>query len=116
VKLRLQGNSIRLRLNRKEVAEFVQAGRLQDVVSFGAGMTLTYGMELSKDTVTAHALFDGSAIRITVPLADAQDWARSDRVAMSGQDRQLSILIEKDFQCMHAPDPDAYPNPDAAHN
>ena len=43
----------------------------------------------------------------------------SDRVGISGDQplesgKRLSILIEKDFQCLHgdeARDPDAYPNP-----
>lgn len=116
MKLRLQGNSIRLRLNRNEVAEFVETGRIQDAVHFGGGAVLAYAVEVSKEAHFPQAFFDGTVILITLPIDDAQDWARSDRVGISARDHQLSILVEKDFQCLHEPDPNAYPNPDAAHH
>ena len=116
MKLRLQGNSIRLRLNRNEVAVFLETGHLQDTVQFDGGVVLAYALEVSKEAHAPHALFENNAIRITLPLDDAQDWARSDRVGISARDQQLSILVEKDFQCLHEPDPNAYPNPDAPHH
>ncbi len=115
MKLRLQGNSIRLRLNRSDVAEFAQAGRIQDTVDFGQGAFFAYALEISK-TGEPRAFLEGNTLRITLAKEDAQDWVRSDRVGISGQDQQLSILVEKDFQCLHEPDPDAYPNPDVAHH
>ena len=115
MKLRLQNNSIRLRLNRNEVTSFVEAGHLQDTVQFG-GAVLAYALEVSKEAHAPHASFENNAIRITLPVDDAQDWARSDRVGISARDQQLSILVEKDFQCLHEPDPHAYPNPDAPHH
>ena len=115
MKLRLQGNSIRLRLNRDEVAVFLDKGQIQDTVHFG-GAVLAYALEVSKEAHAPHAFFEDNAIRITLPLSDAQDWARSDRVGISARDQQLSILVEKDFQCLHEPDPHAYPNPDAPHH
>ena len=65
------------------------------------------------------ALYANGWLRIQVPGADATDWVTSDRVGISGDQplesgKRLSILIEKDFQCLHgdeARDPDAYPNP-----
>ncbi len=115
MKLRLQGNSIRLRLNRNEVAVFLDTGHIQDTVHFG-GAVLAYAVEVSKDTPAPQAFFENNAIRITLPVDDAREWARSDRVGISARDQQLSILVEKDFQCLHEPDPHAYPNPDAPHH
>ena len=115
MKLRLHGNSIRLRLNRDEVAEFAETGRIQDAIHFSGGAKLAYTLQTSTEAAAARVLFEGDTIRITVPADDAQDWARSDRVGISALDQQLSILVEKDFQCLHEPDPKAFPNPDAAH-
>ncbi|MDQ6759839.1 MAG: hypothetical protein M3Z32_08245 [Acidobacteriota bacterium] len=115
MKLRLQGNSIRLRLNRNDVAEFAQAGRIQDTVDFGQGAFFTYALDISK-AGEARASLEGTTLRITLPEQAAQEWARSERVGISARDQQLSILVEKDFQCLHEPDPDAYPNPDVAHH
>ena len=115
MKLRLQGNSIRLRLNRNDVAEFAQAGRIQNTVDFGQGVFFAYALEISK-AGEPRAFLEGNTLRIALPEKDAQDWARSDRVSISSRDQQLSILVEKDFQCLHEPDPDAFPNPDVAHH
>lgn len=116
MKLRLQGDSIRLRLNRTEVEEFMRTGRIQDAVHFNGGAVLAYALEASKEAYAPRAFYEGSALRITLPMKDAQDWGRSDRVGICASDQQLFILVEKDFQCLHQPDPDGYPNPDAAHH
>ena len=115
MKLRLHANSIRLRLNRDEVAEFVETGRIQDAIHFSGGPRLAYALEVSTEVEAPRAFLEGDTIRITVPAEDAQDWARSDRVGISAIDQQLSILVEKDFECLHEPDPTAFPHPDAAH-
>ena len=116
MKLRLHGNSIRLRLNRTEVAEFIATGRLQDAIHFNGGSRLAYTLEMSTEAAAPRASLEADTIRIMVPEGDALDWARSDRVGICALDQQLSILVEKDFQCLHEPDPDAFPNPDAAHH
>jgi hypothetical protein len=54
-----------------------------------------------------------------VPAALAVEWYTTDRVSISGEQplesgKSVSILVEKDFQCLHGEvgrDPDAYPNP-----
>ena len=116
MKLRLSGNSIRLRLNRDEVAEFAETGRMRDAIDFSGGARLAYALEVSTEAATVRVLFEGDTIRIIVPPADAQDWAGSGRVAISGLDQHVSILVEKDFQCLQGPDPKAFPHPDAAHH
>ena len=50
MKLRLHGSSIRLRLNRNEVADLAAKGRIADQVDFGAGAILTYVLEVSERT------------------------------------------------------------------
>jgi len=43
-----------------------------------------------------------------------QLWADGDAVELEGIHSEVSILVEKDFQCLHKPaerDPDAFPNP-----
>ena len=116
MKLRLHGNSIRLRLNRDEVAEFAETGRIQDAINFSGGARLAYALEVSTEAADARVWFEGDTIRITVPAGDAQAWAQSDRVGISALDQQLSILVEKDFQCLHEPDSKAFPHPNAAHH
>jgi hypothetical protein len=119
MKLRVQGNAIRLRLNRREVSEFDSGGRVQAALEFPGGQRLEYSLERGGDTRVS-AAFDGHRIRVRVPDEIVHDWATGDTVGIQefqpldgGQ--QLQIVIEKDFQCMHkgegGKDPDAYPNP-----
>lgn len=116
MKLRLHENSIRLRLNRREVEEFADAGRVEDAVDFGNDVLLSYIVEAS-DTEAPRATLMANVIRIELPARDAGEWARGDRAGISGADGRLSILVEKDFQCLHSAaglDAGAYPNPLAA--
>jgi hypothetical protein len=121
VKIRFHGDSIRLRLNRLEVAAFAVTGRVESVIHF-PGSFLCYALESNAALSVAEADYAGGAIRIRVPAGIAAEWAAGDQVALHGVQavpggQQLEILIEKDFQCLHkgeaAKDPDAYPNPAA---
>jgi hypothetical protein len=119
MKLRIHGNSLRLRLNQSEVAQFSKTGFVEDSIQFSPGASFAYVLESLSSLSAPQALYANGSLRIQVPRADATDWACSDRVGISvdqalESNQRLSILIEKDFQCLHsdeARDPDAYPNP-----
>ncbi len=85
MKLRLHRNEIRVRLNRNEVAEFAEAGRVEDAVDFGEGAILTYVLETSPNGTVPNASWRGGVVRVQLPAQDAQHWARTDRVAISGE-------------------------------
>ena len=122
MKLRIDGDSIRLRLSRSEVAEFAERGRVEDTVRFGHGAVLRYVLESAQNARSTRARFDYDCIRVSVPGQVAGQWAATDEVSITAEQplegrHQLSIVIEKDFQCLHKPgekDEDAFPNPLAA--
>jgi hypothetical protein len=115
MKMRIQGNAIRLRLNRREVEQFAIEGRVNDSIQFPAGGALSYTVERTPAAPVLEAAYSPGKISIRVPDQAAQHWAESDEVGISGGDSTLEIVIEKDFQCMHkgagARDPEAFPNP-----
>ena len=113
MKLRIHDNSIRLRLNRQEVAQFQETGAVRAAVQFGSGAALSFSLESSAGAVALEALFGDGNLRVIVPEGQARHWASSDDVGIEAQDAQPAILIEKDFQCVHEEhrDPEAYPNP-----
>jgi hypothetical protein len=119
MKLQIHGNSLRLRLNQSEVAQFSKTGFVEDSIQFAPGASFAYALESMSSVSAPQALYANGFLRIQVPRVDSTDWVRSDRVGISGDQpiesgQRLSILIEKDFQCPHgdqARDPDAYPNP-----
>jgi len=118
MKLRLHGNSLRLRLSQADVAQFSKTGYVEESIEFGPGANLCYILESSSKIVSPRALFQNGELRVQISCAALNDWVTTDRVGISGEQalangKPLSILIEKDFKCMHGDelDADAYPNP-----
>ena len=68
MKLRISGDSVRLRLSNEEVARFAEAGRLEDAVHF-AGATLAYGLEASESVKSPAAEFAVGRITVLLPRA-----------------------------------------------
>ena len=118
MKLRIQGDSLRLRLTQKEVAQLRAGSPVEASIHFASGRCLTYALATSADAAQVSADFDGACIRVTLPFRTMAEWADSSQVTIAGPENEpTALLIEKDFQCMHKPgepDPDAYPNPLAA--
>ncbi len=122
MKLRIQGNSLRFRLNRREVSEFADRGGVTASVEFPGGGTFSYSIATGKEALV-DARFEAGCVSIRVAERSVAEWARTDQVGVSGRcplegGGELEILIEKDFQCLHkgdaCKDPEAYPNPMAA--
>jgi hypothetical protein len=124
MKLRIHENSLRLRLSQGEVAQFSKTGFVEDSIQFAPGVRFTYTIETSSNIPAPAASYQDHWLRVQVPSAAAREWYTTDRVGISAeqpvepgpiaQRKTLSILIEKDFQCLHGGqerDPDAYPNP-----
>ena len=64
MKLRIQGNSLRLRLTRNEVAQLHDGGRVESSIEFGPGRTLTYALESAPHAASVIASFDCRAIMV----------------------------------------------------
>ena len=122
MKLRIHGDSVRLRLNRSDVEQFRQTGVCTNSLRLGSGSQFTYTLETSLVSTVVDVEYREDCIRVLLPLDTAQEWAGSDQISISlnRADRGgPSLLIEKDFQCLHRDetnrndDEDAFPNPSA---
>jgi len=122
MKLRIKGNTLRLRLLRSEVDRLSHSGVVSDEIRFGVetDQALKYTIAASDGVDVATAQFNDNQILILVPDTDALDWTTTDRVGIEatqdvGDSAVLSIVIEKDFECTSRPDDhdraDAFPNP-----
>jgi hypothetical protein len=120
MKLRIQGNSLRLRLNRSDVDQFRTSGICVESLRFDCDSQLTYTLETSSRLTAMEVQYVQDSIPVRLPLDMAEEWAGSDRISLSlsrASDCGPSVLIEKDFQCLHreernpADDADAFPNP-----
>ncbi len=118
MKLRIQGNLLRLRLTQKEVALLRDHRPVESAIQFPSRRALSYSLASSPNAAEVTAEYENDSVRIVVPREVAIAWAESSEVTIAGPtDSSIQILIEKDFQCLHKSaeqEPDAYPNPLAA--
>lgn len=117
MKLRIRGDSLRLRLTRGEVRQLRETGRVVETTHFGDA-ELSYQL-LAADVPSPVARFDGGSIVVSLPRTQAEAWADSEQVGITATQAvahgSLALLIEKDFRCL-APregedDSDAFPHP-----
>ena len=125
MKLRLKGNSIRVRLDRRDVDGLIDRGRIADAVRFGPGLAFSYAVELGPaPRERPRALYAAGRLLIRIDPEDAEEWLSTDRVGFDHlQDVDggvVRVLLERDFACIDRPsgegadDADAFPNPAAA--
>jgi hypothetical protein len=114
MKLRLKGNTARVRLTQSEVARLREQGAVEESVEFGDGTALRYRVESASSAAAMHATFADGVITIQVPPAMVQSWALGADIGIYSRSGPLDVSIEKDFRCLsreHGSEPDAYPNP-----
>jgi hypothetical protein len=121
MKLRIKGNSLRLRLNRTDVATLINIGRLEETIHFTADerSRLTYGLEHKQSLTRAALRYQAPEVVITLPTNDVKIWAESDQVGIYskldlGTRGTLDLSIEKDFACLdgiEADNTDTFTNP-----
>jgi len=129
MKLRIKGNSLRLRLLRREVEQFGKNGRISETICFGSSPAaqLTYVLEFDRQAQSITSHFADNQITVKIPDAVARNWIESDEITLKSEQpiengitnnaskNNLKILIEKDFACLDRKDDpdnaDAFPHP-----
>jgi len=103
VKLRIKGDSIRLRLTRGEVQALIANGLVAELTHFPGGGAFGYRLTAAADCREVGASVAASALTVALPAGLARQWGESDevgiRVALPLGAGELGILIEKDFPC-----------------
>lgn len=105
MKLRILGDSLRLRLSKRDVETFSETGRVSDVIRFGAGARMSYALEHTDDVETLCASFARAEILVRMPTSMARGWADTDDITLQATqsldgDGSLALLVEKDFKCV----------------
>ncbi len=105
MKIRIKGNSHRIRLSKSEVAMFAKDSCVEERTDFGNN-TLIYALK-SIDGENMSANFTGRKITMLVPAHLLQQWASANLVSLEynipvNKNQHLYILLEKDFQCIDA--------------
>jgi len=109
MKLRIKGDSIRFRLLRSEVAEFIEKGFISEETRFSpdSADNFYYGLIASDEAGEIEAKFERGRIMAVLPRVVVENWANSDNVGIEASPNGLNVLVEKDFACPGRPgDPD----------
>ena len=118
MKIRIRGNSVRIRLSKPEVARFAKEGYVEERTEF-INSALVYAVKSSAGGTLSADFINGS-ITLYVPVTMLQQWASTDLVGLEHNmpltdGKYLYLLIEKDFKCIDAPvtedQSDMYENP-----
>jgi hypothetical protein len=118
MKIRIKGNSIRIRLTRSEVDLFGSTGYIEEHTEFGPAR-FTYALKRSPEHQALSAIFEQHKITVLMPIAWTDEWIATERVGYESNmplpnDQALYLLVEKDFVCLDnttEDQSDNYPNP-----
>jgi hypothetical protein len=104
MKLRIRGNSVRLRVSQSEVTALAEHGHTEDRTRFAPGAELTYRLAVAAAGRVSAALSD-STVEVRIPRAELERWLAPSEVTIRaeqaiGGGEMLAILVEKDFECL----------------
>ena len=104
MKLRLEGNSIRLRVRKSDLTKLQAKGVITETLVFPNNLNFDYELRTDTNIETIDAQLSATAITVSIPLSMATNWLNSDAVGLEHTvNSGLFILIEKDFPCTDSP-------------
>ena len=121
MKLRIKGDSLRLRLTQAEMRSLAERGEVEDRVSFPGGAALKYRLRVSDKDDYISATYESNLIDVLIPKPLAERWWGTDLVTLSASQPltagELRLVLEKDWACL-APragedESDQFPHPEA---
>lgn len=121
MKIRIKGNSVRLRITRSELAQFATEGMISESTRFIKG-EFHYFLCVKPDSDgPLSASYAEDTITVWMPESMRNEWINTETVGFEqhmplGGNQSLFILVEKDFVCLDNPredQSDQFPNPNA---
>jgi hypothetical protein len=123
MKVRIKGDSLRLRVSRSEVATLLAGGRLEETIHFTPepAAKFTYALKREASLSRPTVQYGGNKVTVLIPDDQANVWGVTDQVGIAEdiglEDLgSLALLIEKDFACLDRSEEDnedTFPNPNA---
>jgi hypothetical protein len=123
MKIRIKGNSLRLRLVRSEVARVLAGDCLEKTIHFTpqANGKFTYTLRREPAVSLPRVQYTRGRVAILIPTDQANTWGPSDQVGIAesislGEFGSLALLMEKDFACLDRSEEDnkdTFANPNA---
>ena len=113
MKLRIKGNSLRLRVSRSELTRFLSPSRIEETIHFGPGSEamLTYALESAPLNTEATIRYSPHELTVNISEEQTRKWSEAREVGIYttvdiGAKGLLEVIIEKDFGCIDRSDED----------
>jgi hypothetical protein len=102
MKIRIRGNSIRYRLDKKDIQSLQEQQKVEESTTIGAG-TLHFCIKVKASGPAVK--LEPSGLHLSVPAEQIKQWIETEQVGFSLElpnpdGSVLNILIEKDFKCL----------------
>ena len=91
MKLRIKGNSLRIRVTKSEVDYFTKENYLEEKTEFGIA-SFIYAMQSSADAKNISATFAENKITLLLPTAVAKEWATTNQVGIEVKWKLATII------------------------
>jgi hypothetical protein len=124
MKLRIKGNSLRLRVSPPELARFLDGERIEETIHFSRTpeASLTYVLESAVQVAPVRVRYESQIVKVILSEDQAGIWGTESEVGVYstldiGAADSLEVIVEKDFVCLDRSDEensDAFANPQAA--
>jgi hypothetical protein len=124
MKLRINGDSLRLRVSRSEVARLLAGDCLEETIHFTpeAAAKFTYALQQDRLVGRPTVQYTQNRVEVLIPADQANAWGITDQVGIAedislGNLGSLTLLIEKDFACLDRSEKDnadTFPNPNGS--
>jgi len=107
MKLRLRGDTLRLRLRKSDIDTLAAVGRVEEFTPFGKRL-LVYSLNLDETAETPHAVLLDDEICVNLPKRQGMAWCRGKETSIVSAGVVPAVLIERDFVRSAVEEPDDY--------
>jgi|SRR3954447_587905 len=120
MKLRIKGNSLRLRITPSELNRLLETGRIEETISFASddNARLTYALEHNSQASRLTLRYSPHEVTVIISSTDVRAWAGAHDLGLYGEvmtsNGSLNLAVEKDLGCLDKSDAenaDTFPNP-----
>src|ERR1700749_5806 len=105
MKLRIEGNSLRLRVTQAELNRLKSGGEVAEIIHFGPELqgNLRYTLVTAEQLLPVMVSFNNSAIAVSIAPKEFESWLEESRDGIyakleTGATGPLEVILEKDFK------------------
>ena len=105
MKIRIKGNSIRLRLTKTDIQNLKEKGIVEEKTIIGSEEIFKYSLVVDEKIATISAEFQAGKITVFLSKKEADILTETEEITIkgsqnNGEEKGLFLLVEKDLQCL----------------